>query len=185
MNIPNFITLIRILLVPCFVIFLMDGRLNIALITFFLAGLSDGLDGFLARLLKKKTVLGAFIDPIADKLLLTTSFVTMAILNFLPGWIAVVVVSRDVIILVGFGVLMLNGKKFSIKPLLASKLTTFVQIFTVLLFLGREQLTDYWFLRMHLLNLTALFTLLSGIQYIIIGFRILNHADNIKESVYG
>ena len=103
MNIPNFITLIRILLVPLLVIFLIEGKTSYAFLTFIAAGASDGLDGFLARVLKQKTALGAFVDPIADKLLLTASYITMAVLGMLPEWLSVLVVSRDVIILTGIG----------------------------------------------------------------------------------
>jgi len=183
MNIPNFITLIRLLLIPGLVIFLMEGRYGWALIVFFVAGLSDGLDGFLARLLKKKTVLGACIDPIADKLLLSTSFITLAILQQMPGWMAVMVVSRDIIIVTGIGILLLNHKKFAIKPTFSSKMTTFFQLLTVLFFLARNYIDEYWFLSRHLLLLTALMTLLSGLHYIIVGIGILNQSEEASAPV--
>lgn len=177
MNIPNFITLLRVLLIPSFVIFLMEHRLDLALATFFIAGVSDGLDGFLARLLKKKTELGAYIDPIADKLLLSTSFVTMAILGQVPGWVSVVVVSRDVIIFVGIAVLLLNRKTFSITPTFVSKMTTFFQLFAILFILAQNYVQDYWFLKSSLLNLTAFLTLLSGLHYVVIGCYILSQPN--------
>jgi hypothetical protein len=95
MNIPNLITLLRIILVPIIVILLIQGFFLKALIVFVVAGLSDALDGFLARVLHQQTVLGAYLDPIADKALLASSFVTLSILHIIPSWLAVIVISRD------------------------------------------------------------------------------------------
>lgn len=173
MNIPNLITVARFLLVPLLVIFLLEGKSNLALLTFAVAGASDALDGFLARLLKQKTLFGAYIDPLADKLLLTTSYVALAILGKLPGWLSVIVVSRDVIIVGGIGILMLNNRSLSIKPTIDSKTTTFFQLITICFILSREFVADYWFLRSYLIIITALFTVLSGFHYLLIGFRIL------------
>lgn len=173
MNIPNVITVFRLLLIPVLVIFLMEGKSSLALLTFVVAGISDALDGFLARLLKQKTLFGAYVDPIADKLLLTTSFVTLAILGELPGWLAVIIVSRDVIIVVGIGILMLNNRPLTIKPTLDSKTTTFFQLVTVCFILGHEYVANFWFLRIYLILITSLFTLFSGFHYLIMGFKIL------------
>ena len=107
MNIPNFLSLLRIILVPVFVIFLIQAEYDKALITFAVAGLTDALDGTLARLLKCQTTLGAFLDPIADKLLLVTSFVSLALFGLIPAWLAVIVISRDFIILLGIAFLTL------------------------------------------------------------------------------
>lgn len=178
MNIPNFITLIRILLIPVLVIFLMEGRMGLALLTFVIASLSDALDGFIARLFKQKTHLGAFIDPIADKLLLTTSYITLAIYSMVPGWLAVLVVSRDIIIITGIGVLMLNNKPLEIKPTIDSKLTTFMQLATICFILATDYLSEILFMQMPLIFITAAITLYSGAHYIIIGSRILG---NLKQ----
>ena len=105
MNIPNLITLLRIILVPVIVILLIQGSFFKALIVFIVAGLSDALDGFLARVLKQQTVLGAYLDPIADKALLVSSFVTLSVLHIIPSWLVVIVISRDFIILLGISVL--------------------------------------------------------------------------------
>jgi cardiolipin synthase (CMP-forming) len=171
-NIPNFITMVRILLVPVLVIFLMEGRMDAALLVFVVAGVSDGLDGFIARMFKQKTVLGAYLDPIADKLLLNTSFVAMAIFGLMPGWLSVLVVSRDFIILAGAGILILNNRKFEVKPSISSKITTVLQLATVCFFLAYEYLGNH-LLEFMLINLTAFFTLLSGSFYLAAGFRIL------------
>lgn len=173
MNIPNLITIFRILLTPLLIIFLLEDKPNFALVTFIAAGAGDGLDGFLARVLNQKTTLGAWLDPIADKILISASCITMAILNGFPPWLVVIMVSRDVLIMGGIGVLMLNDYTVEVKPTPASKITTFVQLFTICFFLGHEYTTDYWFLSAHLVNLTAFFTLLSGGQYLLQGFKIL------------
>lgn len=177
MNLPNSITIFRLLLVPLFVIFLLEHRSDMALLTFAIAGISDALDGFLARVLNQKTLFGAYVDPLADKLLLTTAFVTLAIMAKLPGWLAVIVVSRDVIILGGIGILMLNNRSMQIKPTFVSKATTFIQLVTICFILGHDYVKEYWFLHNHFIVITALFTLLSGFHYLYIGFRILGTSE--------
>ncbi|MBW2175094.1 MAG: CDP-alcohol phosphatidyltransferase family protein [Deltaproteobacteria bacterium] len=99
MNIPNTLTLLRILLTPLFAIFLIKHLFDFALLVFAIAALSDGVDGFIARVFRQKTTLGAFLDPAADKLLLVTAFVTLAIQEQIPSWLSVLVITRDVIIL--------------------------------------------------------------------------------------
>ena len=178
MNIPNLLTLLRILLIPLMVIFLMGGRKDYALLVFISAAISDGLDGFIARVFKQKTQFGAYIDPIADKLLIGTSYVTLAILNYMPGWVAVVVISRDVIILAGLAVLLLNNRPITIRPLLDSKLTTLMQLLLVLYFLS----SDYQALNflhpaeLYLIFCTAAITMFSGFHYIVLGFSILGNS---------
>ncbi|MDP2798605.1 MAG: CDP-alcohol phosphatidyltransferase family protein, partial [Deltaproteobacteria bacterium] len=105
MNLPNLITVIRILLTPVLIILLLNSTFNKALAVFALAGLSDGLDGLRARYLRQKTTLGAYLDPIADKLLLSATFITFATLEFVPSWLTVIIVSRDVIIVLGIAML--------------------------------------------------------------------------------
>jgi cardiolipin synthase len=177
MNLPNLITVFRLLLIPVFVILLLENKSTLALITFGIAGISDALDGFLARVLKQKTLFGAYVDPVADKLLLATAFVTLAIMGRLPGWLAVVVVSRDVIIMGGIGILLLNNHPMTIKPTYNSKITTFVQLITICFILGGDYLTSYQFLRNSFIKSTALFTILSGFHYLYIGFQILGSPD--------
>ncbi len=179
MNIPNLLTLLRILLVPLIVIFLIDEAYLKALITFFISGITDALDGFLARLLHQKTVLGAYLDPIADKALLVTCFLTLSIEGIIPGWLTVVVISRDVIILTGTFILFMMSVSFEIKPILISKITTALQIITVLLVLILKSLPesfDYSWL-LFLYWLTALFTIISGLKYISVGMKHYSEAS--------
>src|SRR5512136_3396512 len=102
MNLPNLLTLIRILLISLFVILIIDKSFSWALIIFALAGITDAVDGLIARITHQRTELGAYLDPIADKLLLSSAFVTLAIIERIPSWLTVIVVTRDIIILIGF-----------------------------------------------------------------------------------
>ncbi len=131
-NLPNFITLLRLGAIPVFLILLVDERYTEALIVFSLAGISDSLDGLLARWLDARTTLGAFIDPLADKLLLVSSFVILAFLGDIPRWLAVLVIMRDVIILIGYSVLFfVTGHAIEVRPTLIGKTSTFFQLLTV------------------------------------------------------
>ena len=173
MNLPNALTLIRILIIPLFVILLISKSFRGALITFVIAGLTDALDGFLARIWHQRTDLGSYLDPIADKLLLASAFITLAILDIVPYWLTVIVISRDILIAIGFWVLTMMDHKPTIKPRYTSKVTTVFQILTIiwaLLFVlhwGFESLFPI------LIRLTAFFTILSGIHYIYIGNKLL------------
>ncbi len=132
LNLPNFITLLRIGAIPIFLILLVDERYTEALIVFILAGITDSLDGLLARWLDARTTLGAFIDPLADKLLLVSSFVILAFLGDIPRWLAVLVIMRDVIILIGYSVLFfVTGHAIEVRPTLIGKASTFFQLLTV------------------------------------------------------
>ncbi|MCE5264872.1 MAG: CDP-alcohol phosphatidyltransferase family protein [Deltaproteobacteria bacterium] len=177
MNIPNLITLLRIILVPVIVILLIQGSFFKALVVFVVAGLSDALDGFLARVLNRQTVLGAYLDPIADKALLASSFVTLSVLHIIPSWLAVIVISRDFIILLGISVLSIMSIPVEIRPTYVSKVTTALQLTTVLLALSFRSLpydlNGIWLLAVYWL--TALFTIVSGFNYIARGMKLINH----------
>lgn len=169
LNLPNFITLLRIGAIPIFLIFLIDKRYTDALIVFILAGLSDSLDGLLARWLNARTALGAFIDPLADKLLLTSSFVILAWDGSIPNWLTVLVISRDTIILLGFVVLFLvSGRAIEIRPTLIGKACTFFQLLTISLTLVGLHNPAWRFplLSNTCVMLTAASLIISGFQYI-------------------
>lgn len=172
-NIPNLITVIRILLVPVFIIFITKNRLSSALIVFTIAGISDGLDGFLARFFNQQTYLGAYLDPIADKILLTSAFVSLAVIKILPGWMAVIVISRDILILLGIAILTVLDIKTPIKPTLVSKCTTVAQLATIFFILLDPDFTKAYLVRNFLYWLTAILTVTSGFHYIAIGSKIL------------
>ena len=174
MNVPNLLTLLRILLIPVFVIFIMYRRFSLALITFAVAGITDGLDGLIARLTHQKTELGAYLDPIADKLLLTSSFIMLAVAQMLPQWLVVIVITRDVIILMGFCIFILTNKRPRIRPTLVSKMTTTFQILTILLVLVTGFNPAFKTLSTIAIYGTTVFTILSGVHYLYVGTRILN-----------
>ena len=128
-NLPNLITLGRIVAVPFIVSFLLDSQYTFAFILFFLAGISDAVDGFLAKKFDSRTRLGAYMDPLADKVLITAIFLTLGFQGVFEPWLVVLVVSRDLSIV---GAILLSsamGYELEIKAHVLSKVNTFVQIF--------------------------------------------------------
>jgi cardiolipin synthase len=176
-SIPNILTVIRILLTPLFVILLLRDMFPYALLVFAAAGLSDGLDGFIARYFNQRTALGAYLDPTADKLLLVSAFISLAVLGVLPPWISVVVIARDVIIILGIAILMLTEKKYEVRPSIISKCTTTSQLLLILLVLFDPPHTTLPSLYAIMLWITALLTIFSGLHYIYIGMHILQEPD--------
>ena len=173
MKLPNALTLIRILLIPLFVNLLISKSFLGALVTFLIAGITDALDGFLARIWHQRTEFGAYLDPIADKLLLASAFVTLAILRIVPSWLTVIVMSRDILIAVGFWVLIMTDHKPTVRPRYTSKITTVLQVLTIIWALLSVLHWRFESLFRVLIGLTALFTVLSGIHYIYIGNKLL------------
>lgn len=172
-SIPNILTVVRILLTPLFVIFLLRDLYTHALMVFAIAGLSDGLDGLIARYLNQRTKLGAYLDPTADKLLLVSAFIALAVLGVIPAWVAVIVIARDVIICLGIAILLLTEKPYEVRPSLVSKCTTTAQILIVLLSLFDPTHVKLTALHFPLLWITAILTILSGLHYIYKGMNIL------------
>ena len=174
MNLPNILTLTRVLLIPLFVIFIINKYFEWALVTFAIAGITDGIDGLIARLTHQRTELGAYFDPIADKLLISAAFISLAIIEIIPSWLVVIVITRDVIILVGFLVMFLVNYHPKINPSFLSKMTTTFQIVTILSVLLARYLPVFQQLSMLAIYGTTIITILSGTQYVSIGMRILN-----------
>jgi len=173
MGLANWLTLLRILLIPVFVSLLVYRRPGPALIVFALAALTDLLDGWAARHWKDESSLGAFLDPMADKLLLMSSFVTLTYLKVLPFWIAAVVISRDVILVLGALLIYMLGSRIRPRPTGAGKAATFFQVLVVLSgLLARvfQVQLPLW----SVLWLAAAFTVVSGLQYIFQGMRFLD-----------
>jgi cardiolipin synthase (CMP-forming) len=127
-NIPNTLTLMRILLVPLLVWLIIDHEMLAAFLVFLLAGLSDGADGFLAKRYGWHTELGAYLDPIADKALLVTIYVTLGLSGHLPVWLVIAVVSRDILIVGAVLLAWMMSRPITVKPLLVSKANTCLQI---------------------------------------------------------
>jgi cardiolipin synthase len=172
-TIPNLLTVIRILLTPLFVIFLIRDHFGSALLVFFAAGVSDGLDGLIARYFNQRTTLGAILDPIADKMLLAAAYVSLGVLAVIPGWLTVMVITRDVVILLGVAIFSFMKIDFEVKPTIISKITTVLQVVTVCLALLRFDRSGIAELQLLFYWVTAAFTILSGLHYIFLGMGIL------------
>lgn len=176
-NIPNVLTIVRILLVPIFVLLLMRQLYPLALFVFAIAGLTDGLDGFIARYFNQRTALGAYLDPMADKLLIVSAYIVLVVLDVIPDWVAVVVIARDVIIALGIAILTMTEKKYEVRPSFISKITTAAQIALVLLTLFDPTGTRLMAVHLPLMCATAGVTILSGLHYIYIGMGILQDVE--------
>ncbi len=167
MNWAIAITLARILIIPVFTISLVnyiggyDKYRVFAVILFSIAGISDFLDGFIAKVFHQETELGRFLDPIADKLLLISAFVMLAVVSLVPVWVVIVVITRDIIILFGCIIIYFILDDIEIRPRILSKATTFIQMITILFVLVRNPYARYlWFA-------TAIATTASGLDYIV------------------
>jgi cardiolipin synthase len=167
LNIPNLITLGRILLVPVVVWAIASGAMWIAFVLFVAAGVSDAVDGFLAKRLNMATELGAYLDPLADKALIVSIYLTLGVNHLIPRWLVILVVSRDILIVGGIMLSWLLGNPLKIKPLLVSKLNTVAQIVFACVVLGSLGFgIEAETLTLVLMALVAVLTLLSVAAYL-------------------
>jgi cardiolipin synthase (CMP-forming) len=167
---PNQLTMLRMVFVPFIVIELVDGRYFRALLLFVIAGFSDGLDGLLARKLHQQTLLGQYLDPIADKLLLSTMFLVLSILHKIPWKFTVLVFSRDISILSASAVLFAIAGLRNFQPSIFGKANTFSQIaavFFVMLFCLRPD-RWVWITSKVFLRATFFFTIISALHYVLL-----------------
>jgi cardiolipin synthase (CMP-forming) len=174
-SIPNLITLTRILLVPIIVWAIASGEMEIAFAIFIIAGVSDAVDGFLAKRFNMTSELGALLDPLADKALLVSIYVSLGIWGAVPRWIVILVVSRDIMIVGAVMLSWLVGAPVKVKPLLVSKLNTVAQIVFACVVLGTVGFgyalpTLTWVL----MGLVAILTLLSVAAYVAEWVRHIN-----------
>lgn len=177
LNIPNSLTILRILLIPVIVGFLVYGHYDYALITLIVAMITDALDGTIARLANQKTQFGAYLDPLADKLLLMTTFITFSLLSLVPVWSVIVVVSRDAILLTGTLLSHVTDTKIDASPSVLGKATTLFQsayIILVLIFSSRQFDPE---LLTPLLYTMCILTVASGLHYIMRGVSKMNSPD--------
>jgi len=177
-TLPNYLTLLRIILVPLFVIFLLHHKQSEAFFIFLFAGLTDVLDGLAARIWHQKSVAGLWLDPLADKLLIFTSFFLLSFSEFanpntIPWKVFWVVLGRDLMIVIGALVLFLLKKKQNFPPTLMGKTSTVCQVLTILAVLFFNFLQKEMGLLSWLYDLTILATVVSGLQYIWIGISAL------------
>lgn len=175
MNLPNLLTILRILLIPVFINLLLYGHYPSALGVFLLASFTDGLDGLIARAANQRTTLGTYLDPMADKLLLTAAFIALSVLQLIPVWVSVIVVSRDLILVLGALILHLAQTQFIIAPTPLGKATTFLQLVYIILILSLVVLNKHTDLKHPLVFGMLLLTITSGLHYIYRGIRPLNN----------
>jgi cardiolipin synthase len=183
---PNQLTLLRMMFVPFIVIKLVEGHYELALILFVLAGFSDGLDGLLARTLKQQTVLGQYLDPIADKLLLSTMFMVFSILHKIQWKFTVLVFSRDITILMASAVLYAIAGLRDFRPSIFGKANTFAQVAAIFFVLLFEINRSRWIAigRLSFLRATFAFTIISAMHYVfLVGQRLrANHQVSAASS---
>ena len=164
---PNQLTLLRMIFLPFIVINLVKHDFKWALALFVLAGMSDGLDGLLARILHQQTLLGQYLDPIADKLLMSTLFLVLSIERMIPWKYTVVVFSRDVSILLISGVLFMIAGLRDFRPSIFGKANTFAQVAAIffVLLLPIASVRWVWIARTTFLRATFIFTIVSAVHY--------------------
>jgi cardiolipin synthase (CMP-forming) len=175
---PNQLTLVRMMFLPFIVIHLVSGHYRWALILFVIAGMSDGLDGLLARLLKQQTILGQYLDPIADKLLLSTTFLVLSILHKIPWKFTVLVFSRDISILFASAVLYAIAGLRDFRPSIFGKANTFAQVAAVFFVMLQQIEPTRWvsIARLTFLRATFAFTIISALHYVLlVGRRLRVH----------
>jgi cardiolipin synthase (CMP-forming) len=136
MTIANALTLLRLCLIPMIVVLIHEGRLMLATIVFVVAGVTDALDGYLARRLDQRTRIGAYLDALADKSLIAASFIAMFTVQLVPFWLVVLVIFRDVMIMSAVAIAWLLHNPIPIEPLKVSKANTAAQIVAVAVTLG-------------------------------------------------
>jgi cardiolipin synthase len=167
-TIPNLISLGRLFLVPLAIWLIVSGDSVGAFWAFILAGVSDGVDGFLARQFNMRSNLGAYLDPLADKALLVSIYVTFAVLGDIPVWVTILVVTRDVLIIGGVILASLLGQPIAMHPRVVSKLNTVAQIVLAGLVLGDLAFSpDLSILRRIMVFVVGVFTTASAVVYVV------------------
>jgi cardiolipin synthase len=179
-NLPNSLTVLRILLVPVFVGFLLYEYFDYALVTLLVAAVTDGLDGAIARITDQRTRLGEYLDPLADKLLLVSAIVTLSVLHFIPLWAVILVVSRDAILLTGTVLANLTEIDIDIAPTWLGKGTTLAQICYVIMVILFATARVSAELVIPFLFVMVVLTTGSGMHYLFRGIQHLNSSGEKK-----
>jgi len=170
-NLPNSLTVVRIILIPVFITAVIYKMHLPALFLFMLAALTDLFDGFIARMTDQKTELGRFLDPLADKLLLTSSFILFSFYEWIPLWLTITVISRDLIVVIGWLLLYMITHDVRIEPVLLGKTAIAFQLITIALVLMNVNIPAFRPPKDILFAATAALTAISGLQYIYKGLR--------------
>lgn len=172
LNLPNTLTVARIVIIPVFITAVIYQKHQHALVLFVIAALTDLLDGFIARVTNQKTALGQFLDPLADKFLLVSSFILFSIQGWIPLWLTITVISRDLVVVIGWFLLYLLTHTVTIEPVLLGKTAIALQLITLALVLLSINLPSIIPQLDLLFMVTAAVTGISGIQYIYKGLRL-------------
>ena len=182
MTLPNMISLARLLSVPFTVWLIMIDQWRMALVIFCLAGLSDAVDGFLAKRFGMESRLGQYLDPIADKTLLVSIFIVLGVQQHLRLWLVILVVSRDILIVGGLFLLFIFDQPYEPRPFLLSKINTAAQIILAATVIATMAFAlDPSAVYVHLLILTAaVTTVVSGTEYLIDWWRRMNKLEHTK-----
>lgn len=186
LTLPNILTFLRIALIPVFAIFLVYNRAGWALVIFTIAGVSDGIDGFIARRMKQESELGTIIDPVADKLLMTTAFIMLTIPGMLepgrhlpvPFWVTAAVIGRDIAIIAVAGAINVMTGFRGFQPSWLGKASTFVQVTGVILILVAAvwpSLRGFYLPTVY--TTVAAFAVFSGIHYIFHVAKLMRESD--------
>ena len=172
-TVPNELTLLRLAFLPFFIIAIKYDRYFVALGILVASGLSDALDGFLARSLDQKTALGAYLDPIADKLLMSTSYLVLALKGRISWWLAILVLGRDVLLLIAAAVILITVGYRPFPPSIWGKLTTAFEIFLVILVLVMAAWNQQGLLlaKRYCAYVVAAFVVISGLHYSVVVSR--------------
>lgn len=181
MNLANKISIARVILIPFFIAAIAYSRMDIALLFFIVAIISDGVDGFIARTQNQKTKLGTILDPVADKLLLISAFVCLSLAKSvppelaLPPYVPIIVISRDVIIVIGSVMIHVITGDVKVTPSSVGKITTFFQMMTIVsVLVGFKFSYIVW-------NIAIILTIISGIDYIVKGSRLLSENHPVSK----
>ena len=167
-HIPNIICIIRIILVFPIVYYLHNDEWLYAFVLFFIAGISDGIDGYLARKFSWQSKLGSILDPLADKLLMLVLYIMLAYKDIIPDWLALLVVARDIIIILGAMIYHWLTRELNISPLISSKINTAFQITFVIAIMYNSAIASLSETLIYLLQLGVIFTTIySGVSYVI------------------
>ncbi len=166
-QIPNLLTLARIAVCPVLVLLLHEQNYELALVLFLAAGITDGLDGYIAKRFDCASSFGAVLDPVADKLLIASAYIMLAILGDIPFWLLVVVMFRDLVIVVGYFIFVMMGADIPMRPTYSSKVNTFVQIsLMVVVLMEKAAILEIPMIVEVLIFGVLITTVVSGIQYV-------------------
>ncbi len=174
LNVPNTLTITRIVIIPILITTIIYNQYFYALILFAVAALTDMLDGLLARLTNQKTVLGTFLDPLADKFLLVSSFIIFSVYGWIPKWFAIIVISRDIIVVIGCFLLYMITNTLKVEPVLLGKAAIAFELFILAYVLLNINITTLPPVHEGVFILSAAITAISGLQYIYKGFKLTN-----------